>query len=306
MGELSTPDKNQRNKFETRGGAACLLIFLLTFTAVLWQGCASQKAAISPPAKRILDIVITESAGTLTLRIKANQSLEYDEALQVNPKGLLFQFPNTALDFSNGEFRPPENEIVRIIRTAEVIEGNATFSRIFIGLEKNVPYDLTADDNGLQIVFASEKAAPSKPLEPPGKPVGPISTQQPQPVSETMATATRIKTITAAASDDNLTVSVEADGAITNYKSFSIGSPPRIVFDLYKIKSPYTGEQKIGLTSKWAKQVRYFGHPDKLRLVLDTHDGFLSTYTSFPTPAGLLIQVGKISANASKAPAKVK
>jgi hypothetical protein len=155
----------------------------------------------------------------------------------------------------------------------------------------------------LQIVFASIKSASSTPVETPGNTVVPPST--PPAVSETMATGSRIKRITAAASDQKLTVAVEADGSIKNYNSFTIAKPPRIVFDLHNIKGPHTGLQKIEVTSKWVKQVRYFSHPDKLRLVLDIHDGFLSSYASFPTPTGLLIQVGEISTKASEAPAKI-
>jgi hypothetical protein len=48
------------------------------------------------------------------------------------------------------------------------------------------------------------------------------------------------------------------------------------------------------------KRIRYFGHPDKLRLVLETSDAVLSNYASFPTQTGLFIQVGGVSANASQ------
>jgi len=300
MSALKAPDHKLRVKLGTDSGTTNLLILIWVFTAALLPGCASHKAAdgMSPPAKRILDIVISQSADALILRIKANQSLEYNKVRQVNPNGLLFQFPDTTLDFSKGEFRPPGNDIVSLIRTAEFSEGNAPASIIFVGLEKDVPYDLIPDSSGLQVVFAIEKTRPSDPIGSPATPAAPIP--PPQPVPELISAATRIKAITAAASDQKLTVVIEADGTIKNYKSFTIAKPPRIVFDLYKINGPFTGEQKIDVTSKWVKKVRYFSHPDKLRLVLDTHDGFLSSYASFSTPTGLLIQVGEISEKAQK------
>jgi hypothetical protein len=44
--------------------------------------------------------------------------------------------------------------------------------------------------------------------------------------------------------------------------------------------------------SKWADRVRHCVHPDKVRLVLDTHEGYLYQYEAFPTDDGLMIQMG--------------
>jgi hypothetical protein len=70
-------------------------------------------------------------------------------------------------------------------------------------------------------------------------------------------------------------------------------NPARIVFDLYNIKSPHSREQKIKVQSTEVKQVRYFGHPDKLRLVIETQQKYLSQYTSVPTETGIIIHVGE-------------
>lgn len=58
----------------------------------------------------------------------------------------------------------------------------------------------------------------------------------------------------------------------------------------------------MAVESKWVRKIRYFGHPDKLRLVIETHDEYPSNYASFPTPTGLFIQVGADSAHASRPP----
>jgi hypothetical protein len=61
---------------------------------------------------------------------------------------------------------------------------------------------------------------------------------------------------------------------------------------MFNLKSPYEKEQKITVESKWADRVRHYSHPDKVRLVLDTHPGYLYQYEASPIADGLIIQMG--------------
>jgi hypothetical protein len=223
------------------------------------------------------------------LRISTSRAPEYRQIRMMNPRGVLLQFPNSILDFSEGEFRPPANEMVGFIRVAEISENHTTVSHIFIGLINDRPYELKADEGGLQIRFARDKTAASMPTGPPAASTG--TPMDAQSVSDAPRPATRLKTITAATVDETLTITVAADGAIKAYKSFAIGNPPRIVFDFYKIRSPYSGEQIMSVPSAYVKQIRHCSHPDKLRWVLDIHNSAPPAYKSFPTPTGLLIQI---------------
>ena len=90
-------------------------------------------------------------------------------------------------------------------------------------------------------------------------------------------------------------------GTITDYKSFAIDNPARIVFDIYNIESLNQGGQTIAVDSKWVKRIRYYPYPDKVRLVLDTQRQFLTKYFSFPTGSGLLIYVGQMPEPLDKA-----
>jgi hypothetical protein len=108
--------------------------------------------------------------------------------------------------------------------------------------------------------------------------------------SEPVATA--LRTVTTETLEDTATVNVKANGAIKNYKAFTLVNPDRIVFDIYKIKSPHQNEQKIAVQSKWIKQIRYYGHPNKLRLVIEALNISDSKYSSVSTDSGLLISVG--------------
>jgi type IV pilus assembly protein PilQ len=105
--------------------------------------------------------------------------------------------------------------------------------------------------------------------------------------------ATQLEAVTALSLKNKLVINVKADGVIKDFTSFTLDSPPRIVFDIFNLHSAYETEQKIAVESKWVNRIRHFAHPDKVRLVLDTHQDFLSGYEASPIDDGLIIEVGK-------------
>jgi hypothetical protein len=100
---------------------------------------------------------------------------------------------------------------------------------------------------------------------------------------------------------NNIAIHVIADGTINNYQSFTLDHPARIIFDLYSLKSPYKDQQIVEVGSKWIKRIRYFGHPDRVQLVLETENKYQKKYSALPTDTGLLIHVGKIPASSNQA-----
>jgi len=256
-------------------------------------GCLSHKAAEGPPynSKRIVDLVINENSTALVLTIKGNLPLAYTAGQPEGSGGILIQFPDTALELDRDRFHPPDNEFISVIQTRETAEGTAKAANVFIGLKKQAHYDLVPVEAGLQIVF-TKPPAPSQSNKP-GKAPGAAEGIQ-TPVQKDTTVATALKSITSKSLADNFVVDVEANGTIKNYRSFTLKKPARIVFDLYRVRSPFKNEQMIDVESKWVKRIRYFGHPDKLRLVLETSDALLSNYTSLPTQTGLTIRLGTI------------
>lgn len=271
----------------------CVLVFLLA--------CSAQRSADAPPrnSRRIADIIMSENSESLILTIRGNRSLAYKADMQASPLGVLIQFPNTGFEFSRNSFYPPENQFISVIRAGETDENNTTTANIFIALKKDSPYDLVPVDKGLQVVFAKFPALSDR-AEPKHERANPV--RQPEPNQKNTPAATTLKTVTFKSLADNIIIEVEADGAIKKYKTFIVKNPARIVFDLYQVKSPYRGEQLVAVESKWVRRIRYFGHPDKLRLVIETYDEYMSNYASFPTPTGLFIRVGADSADASRPP----
>jgi len=285
----------------------------LALIIVLFLGCTSPHKAEEGflESNRITHMTVSKRSGSFVLTIEGSRPLTYSAEKLVVPMGVVLQFPDTSLELSRRIYIPPENEIVSSVKAIEDDEGQAKSARIFISFKKDTSYDLSADAGRLTVTFPaaggpSDDAQPEpkiveKKLEPEPEPE---KQPRPQPVEYRRPTANYLKEVTAKALEDKTRVEVKADGAINDYKSFTLDRPPRIIIDLYNLKSPYTTEQTTSVGSPSVKHIRHFAHSDKVRLVLETQKRYLSRYSAHPADTGLLIDVGDSHAepdNASKA-----
>jgi hypothetical protein len=276
---------------------------------VLFLGCASYQAADkrASGANRITGLTISKNPEAMILTIEGNLALTYTAEKLVFPMGVVLQFPDTHLELARRIYLPPDNEIISSIKADEKIKGKKTSARIFIAFKKDASYKLAADEDGLAVTFPLTSALASAPLKD-AEPQSKIVEKKPEPeqksepgvIPENRPAANYLKTVVARPLENKIAIDVQADGAITDYKSFILYRPPRIVFDLYNLKSPYKKEQIMAVASPWVKRIRHFGYADKVRLVLETHQNYLEKYSAVPNDTGLVIQVG----NASAAPKK--
>ena len=280
-----------------------LSVFLLSMVTLL-AGCASQNAAKGQTAeanKLITDIITSEDATSTTVTVNGNPALTYTAIKQVFPLGVLLDFPETSLENIKTVYYPPENDFISSIRATQIEEDGKT-SRIFIALKKDLPYHIEPDAAGLNIVFpkSGTLTAQTPPKAPPAEKAAPEPTPEPAAAKTPAPPATRMLSVSATALKQNVVITIKADGTITDYKSFTISeTPPRIVYDIYKLKSPFKGEQRIAVKSDPVRKIRHFAHPDKIRIVLETNKAYLSNYTARPVDNGMLIYVGQAPPPAS-------
>ncbi|MBT8364294.1 MAG: type IV pilus secretin PilQ, partial [Deltaproteobacteria bacterium] len=291
---------------------------------VIFAACASQNAAKGKAAgetKLITDIITGEDAESISVTVKGNQTLTYTAIKQVFPLGVLFHFPETTLENIKTVHYPPDNEFISSIRATQIQEDGYT-SRIFIALKKDLSYNIAPDTAGLSIVFPKtgkpiaetpagapdrEEAESERMLEtgkPELKPTAESNKAEtyatPVPKKKPAQPASRLTSIAATPHKENVVINVKADGTITHYKSFTISTtPPRIVYDIYKLKSPFKAEQRIAVKSDQVSKIRHFGHPDKIRIVLETKNAYLSKYSDTPVGNGLVIYIGQAPTSAS-------
>jgi type IV pilus assembly protein PilQ len=110
------------------------------------------------------------------------------------------------------------------------------------------------------------------------------------------AAATRITSVNATPLEKRVVIRIKADGTIKDYKYFALpGSPSRIVYDMYGLKSDFKTEQRITVKSELLSNIRHYGHPEKVRMVLETQGDELPQFTASPVDNGLLVYVGQTS-----------
>lgn len=266
-------------------------VIFLFMIAVMFSGCASHKAADlkEKEPRRIVDVIVNENSESVNIMIKGNKYLSYSAVTQDSPKGVIFNFSDTALGNIKSVYTPAENEIISSIETNERVGNKTTKSTIFITLKQDTSYNVAPQDEGLLISFPKPSAISKETIL-----IEELAEKKPEPPTPLISvpSATRLEDVMVTSLEDNVAVNIKVDGVIRNYKSFTLDDPPRIVFDIYDIKSPYENEQIIAVESKWVNQVRHCIHPDKVRLVIDTYEDYLSKYSASPTDNGLLIQVG--------------
>ncbi|QTA88592.1 type IV pilus secretin family protein [Desulfonema magnum] len=218
---------------------------------------------------------LTQNGRTSRIEILLEKDISYD--ISREGTGIKISFVKTADEALPGFFQEDADRVTRPPRSPESLETS--------GISPAVPEPETRRP---ELEIWDPKLRAWVPASGTHKPQ--IANRKSQIAA--MPTATRLQSVYATQLKDSLKVFVGADGAITNYKVFTIASPARIVFDIFNVRSPYSNEKRVAVNSEWVKQVRYFGYSDRVRLVLDTKKPYLSAFWAYPVEAGLEIFVG--------------
>ena len=265
----------------------------LTLLGVLVQGCAydhpvTQK--LTEPKRVINDIVIIQTANILTVIVQADQPLTYTFMQQDSPQELVIQFADTAFDRLGPVYFPPDNFAVHSIRTAR-IPGDGMEAEVVLGLKGSTPYQLVPERNSLKVVFTK----PTPPAQSPSPRRGPQAAKQrpPSPAADPATASGTLKEVIVTPQGGGVTVHMRVDGQVKNYKAFTIDDPPAamIVVDLPGLRSAFRGEQKIPVEGGIVKLVRHFGHPEKVRVVVETEKAHLKDFSVEPVENGIVLKV---------------
>ncbi|MDJ0668112.1 MAG: type IV pilus secretin PilQ [Desulfobacterales bacterium] len=284
-----------------------LRLSLIAALALMVSSCAASYSAspnqdASPTGvaelKQINSLAITEEDHKTILTITGSADLLFSDIRKSSPPTVSFYFPGTELVDIRDVYTvaaPPIHDI----QTSEVVADGHT-AKVTVNLTQDALYSVAQDPNGITVAFSREALIEEKTLAS----AEPSVTEAPAPVPaeapmidpqmiEAAAKGTCLEMVDFKEQSDGIEIVILADGTLTDYSAFTVDDPPRIVFDIYGINSPYKGLQKVEIESQWVQGIRHFCYPEKLRVVLDTDRNYLTTFTSRPVKNGLLISVAE-------------
>ena len=285
----------------------CRKYYLLLLAIIAWgfacgpatmvdMADSSKNRNVTAP-KMITSIVTTEEADGVGILLKSDRLLTATSIKQPYPLGVILYLPETvAPDLKT--IYTPDSDIVKSVRATKLTDDGPGV-RLEILLDKEAPYDITQENEGLKVVFKDTEGPSSLSLY--GK-----SIKEPQSFEESdiepiveseqpaSSTVNNIRSVSATELDESVNISVQAEGTIKDYRSSTMASPARIVFELFNVKSPHPSEQMVPVNTEWVKAVRYYSYPDRVRLVLETDKNYLNNFSAYSTDDGLLINVGSV------------
>ena len=90
-----------------------------------------------------------------------------------------------------------------------------------------------------------------------------------QPIAEeSVAPASKILNIQQTASGEDFDVSIIGNGRFDDYNTFILPDPPRLVLDLFGVRSTEVKDALI-LDGPWVRRIRLGLHSNKVRVVFD-------------------------------------
>jgi type IV pilus assembly protein PilQ len=271
----------------------------LFMLSLIVAGCAGN-AAVNPvenagittsELKQISKLAVSEDENGVYLLVEGSQGLLFSDIRKATPPEVTFYFPATQLSGIDAQYDVTIDPVDRI-NTSEVVADGHT-AKIVVSLTKDAVYSVDQGQQGLIIAFSRdaivEENAVSEIEDTPSEIQHTPNTND----LEMAPKGTCIETVNVEERMDGIDIMILANGKIQEYQAFTVDNPPRIVFDIFNMSSPFKGLQKVVVDSKWVTGLRHFCYPDKLRVVLDTDRSYMTTFASKPVKNGLVISVSE-------------
>jgi hypothetical protein len=276
---MEKPSMNRRI-YRLKQGWIFFLVWLLSVIS-----CSNLAAAAAPEVLSEITVVYEKSQWHVVLT--GPQSGPYRAIKVVNPLRLVVDLPNTS-----NEMHPKplivNNEVIDTVKTAELIHEPQPLTRVEIGLNQNVSYEITRQGKeiwvSLNMAEPVTKVRPSQ-TEPTVKSntlkyyIKKEDTTAKSPPKETilsskplenssLPSASKVLHIRQLKLDEESRYYIVANGSLADYVSFHLTNPPRLVVDLIGVKSTEI-EGALSFEGPWVRKVRVGRYTNKVRLVFD-------------------------------------
>jgi len=266
--------------FFLKGG--CVFILAMFFCAVVYA------SSTTPTEPHVLkDVRIFSHSGQWHVVLIGSQSMTYKATKTSNPLRVVVDLPNTV---SKPLITSPvgDNEIIDTVKSSTVVHGPPPLTRVEIVLKKDISYDIRQEEEKIRISFdtvpptsqpegaetepaveAKDDIPPTTTKESPTTVTSQPSPEEPKRAAEqALPPASTILAIEPVEMGEDIDVHIIGDGRFDKYDVSLLSDPPRLVVDLFGVKS--TGlKDELSLSGPWAKRLRIGRHAEKVRVVFD-------------------------------------
>ncbi len=266
------------------------LVLLTAVLAASFVGCSvlrgPEKPTLPPPMREpvsITAITFSEEEEYTRVTIEGSREVMYEflELLE-DPLRISVKIPNASLDVMT-PIAVNDGTVTEIVAMKDGDSG-----RIDIGLVDRVDYNITQEANRLYVDI--EKVAERELVlgEKPGlaEEVETLASLEP---------AKALTDVSIAKRGDITEVTILADGIVGDYNAFTLESPPRLVIDLWNLKSRFP-KNVVTAETPHLKRVRIGRHPKKTRLVFDASGSKLPPYRIDRLQSNLVVGLGDAGA----------
>lgn len=279
----------------------CTLLLLFVVWIVITTGCATP--TVSPPPEEAVkkkpeivphvlrDIRVTDKMILLKLMRSGSRSINYTGFKLIDPLRLVVDLFGTVADGLPSPMAV-EDEIIGKVETIEFVHESQPITRVEIGLNRDTAYLIDQAQDEIWVTFYTDPQlievteAQGEPIVhpevdeslPETKTEQTAETTQPleeepmapaQPIAEQpVAPAGKILDIQQTVSGEDLDVYIIGNGRFDNYNTFVLHDPPRLVLDLFGIRSTEVKDALI-LDGPWVRRIRVGLYSNKVRVVFD-------------------------------------
>lgn len=261
-----------------------LLFFLISCLLVFPNSSVAEETL--PAATRLQSVYVTQLDQSVKITVKADGAInDYNAFTLDDPARIVFDMFHIKSPYETRQTVFADTEWVERIRHF----AHPDKIRFVLDTKNKYLSSFSAHpvEDGL-LIYVGNAGEDSKSVIIRKKPVSSRVVKQPTVVR-------RIQSVFVTQFEDSAKITVKARGEISDYKAFTLKDPARIVFDLFNVGSDFKTKQTISADTEWVERVRHFAHPDKIRIVLDTKEKYLSSFSAQPVEDGLLIYIGKES-----------
>ena len=278
-----------------------LITTLGVFLLFLITGCATENASVqtskpepSAPVTKvstIQKITFVEEENYTKIQIEGSEPIASPfYKLLSDPLRIAIDVPDIDLRQIKSPLKIDNGTIGEILTTQYDDKG-----RIEISLLQMTNYNISKEEKNLIIdvekVKKVEQAKEAKEVKKEEEALKETKKEEPLPTPPPMKKAKKVVKVAFEEKKDFITFNILADGKIGNFDTFKLGSPPRLVLDVWGVD---TRKSSFNVKNPLIKAVRIGHYPDKLRLVFDSQKPQLPPYQVNRIDDKLIVSLGNI------------